>query len=432
MLVAIDAGHGKNTAGKQSPDGSFLEYEFNRAIALRIKKNLERCGVSVLLTAPGDADVALTTRCRAANKAKADIFVSIHSNATGDTWSPVRGWEIYISQIGGEAEKLAQEIHSASIPFLGLKDRGMKTANFYVLRKTNMPAVLIEHGFYTNQDEVLLLKGTAFRDKIAIADAKGILSFLGVAWKDDSSGDSAGRNSAYSLVNGMHIMKVPVKDFRIQYWDKPKRTTAIKNYYNCGYFANYSESGNNFTLPIGNIACEIYEENVLPIPLNYLKERGEIEGNMLKINAKSNGAQFKGKKVSTFFVYQNGMAQIEPTDFVPFDAVYAVSGAPVMRRGEDVSWVKEVLPEGWDESIALPTWHGFLGLKGDGYIYYIAMQTTTDNLFISSEAFNKLQPLGFFDVIKVDGGGSFIFDLDGENKAVTDENRRINNVGRCL
>ena len=269
MLVALDAGHGKNTAGKRSPDETFYEYEFNRAIATRIKKHLERCGVSVLLSAPDDTDVSLSARCRAAKNAKADIFVSIHANASGDTWSSARGWEIYAYKYGGEAEKLAQSIRDTSIPYLGLKDRGIKTANFYVIRKTPMPAVLIEHGFYTNQDEVLLLKGTAFRDKIAIADTKGILNYLGITWKEESDSmdsdsntnssensvqkTSAGRNSAYCYVNGMHIMKIPVSDFRVQYWDKPKKTTAIQNYYNCGYFANYSENGSVFTLPVANI-----------------------------------------------------------------------------------------------------------------------------------------------------------------------------------
>jgi len=182
MLVALDAGHGKDTAGKRSPDCTLLEYEFNRAIASRVRTILTAHGVSVILTAqPDDLDTSLSARCCAANKKKANIFVSLHANASGSgTWDSASGWEIYVYKKGGQAEKLAQSIHSVSLPCLGLKDRGIKEADFYVLRKTNMPAVLIEHGFYTNRGECALLKSTAFRDKCAEVDAKGILNYLGI------------------------------------------------------------------------------------------------------------------------------------------------------------------------------------------------------------------------------------------------------------
>lgn len=239
------------------------------------------------------------------------------------------------------------------------------------------------------------------------------------------------RDSAYSHLNGMHIMKMPLKDFMIQYADKTKENIGVSNYFNGGFFANFSENGQDFTLPVGNIACDICEKNIAPVAVKYLKERGTITNGKLRINAKSNGTQFKGK-VSTLFVYDKGVAQIEATDFVPNDACYAVSGAPVMLKGQDISWSNVVVREGWDESIARPTWHGFLGLKSDGYIYYIGMYTCSLNLFTSSEAYKKLKQLDFVDVIKIDGGSSYIFNLDGSIKAEVEGNRRINNIGRCL
>lgn len=181
MLIVLDAGHGKNTAGKRSPDSTLLEYEFNRAIAIRLKKILEEHGLKVLLTAPVDLNVSLASRAYAANNAKANIFVSIHANASGDSWSNAHGWEIFVWKKGGQAEKLAKAIHNASVPTLGIKDRGIKEAEFYVLRKTNMPAVLIEHAFYSNHDECTLLKSGAFRDKCATVDAQGILHYLGLS-----------------------------------------------------------------------------------------------------------------------------------------------------------------------------------------------------------------------------------------------------------
>lgn len=182
LKIAIDAGHGKETAGKRSPDGLLREYEFNRDVAQRLKGHLTRHGIDVMLTAPNDTDVSLNTRCTLSNNAKCDYFVSIHANAYGETWNTAKGWEIYILSKGGQAEKLARDIRTASVPQLGLVDRGVKCEQFAVLKNTAMPAVLIEHGFYTNIDECEKLKTAEFREACAVADCKGILKHLGVKY----------------------------------------------------------------------------------------------------------------------------------------------------------------------------------------------------------------------------------------------------------
>ena len=187
VKICIDAGHGSNTVGKRSPDGSLREYEFNRDVANRLKNILIAHGVEVILTCGDDYDLPLQQRCDIANQNKADYFVSIHANAYGTDWNDARGWEVFVVGKGGRAEELAETIHEYSIAELGLKDRGVKTANFYVLRNTNMPAVLIEHGFYTNKTECALLKDSDFRQKCAIADAKGILDFLDINYEEDKA-----------------------------------------------------------------------------------------------------------------------------------------------------------------------------------------------------------------------------------------------------
>jgi N-acetylmuramoyl-L-alanine amidase len=182
VKVCLDAGHGKETAGKQSPDGSLLEYEFNRDVATRIKNILERHNIEVFLTCDDDHDIDLKTRCMYANANECDYFVSIHANAHKEYWTDANGWEIHIIGKGGNAEKLAKCIQKHSIADLGLKDRGIKISNFQVLKDTDMPAVLIEHGFYTNKEEVEKLKDSTFRQKCAMADAKGILEHLGIEY----------------------------------------------------------------------------------------------------------------------------------------------------------------------------------------------------------------------------------------------------------
>lgn len=181
MKICLDAGHSAQTKGKRSPDSSLMEYEFNRDVGRRLKAILERHGVEVIETVTDDTDVSLAERCNIANKNNVDYFVSIHANADGNgyDWTSARGWEIYIVGKGGKAEKLAKSIQESSRE-LGLKDRGVKVANFQVLRDTKAPAVLIEHGFYTNKEECELLKAESFRQKCAEADARGILSYLGI------------------------------------------------------------------------------------------------------------------------------------------------------------------------------------------------------------------------------------------------------------
>ena len=181
-IVCLDAGHGIDTAGKRSPDGTLLAYEFNRDVANRIEEILARHDVEVV-TCYGDKVTPLNQRCAMANALGCDYYVSIHANADKEYWTNAKGWEIHIIAKGGKAEQLATKIHKYSQE-LGLKDRGIKISNFQVLRDTNMPAVLIEHGFYTNKEECEKLKDDDFRQKCAECDAKGILEQLGITYNE--------------------------------------------------------------------------------------------------------------------------------------------------------------------------------------------------------------------------------------------------------
>lgn len=179
LVVMIDPGHGITTAGKRSFDESLMEYEFNRDVANRLGTILEANGIEVKYTVTSNDDVSLKDRCAISNASDADIFVSIHANAFGTTdWNKINGWETYIYREGGYAEELAKEIEKASIPSLGLANRGVKDSDFYVVKYTNVPAVLIEHGFYTNLEELEKLKSSEFRQQLAEADAEGIINFF--------------------------------------------------------------------------------------------------------------------------------------------------------------------------------------------------------------------------------------------------------------
>ncbi len=180
LVVMLDPGHGESTAGKRSPDGLLKEYEFNRAVANKMKNILEAEGIEVLFTVNDDSDPSLSERCESANNSDTDIFVSIHANAygNGSEWTSPNGWEIYHFPGSVLGNRLAEAISSSNFPEIGIHNRGIKTANFYVIKNTYVPAVLIEHGFFTNIEEIELLKSDEWRDRVAGYNAEGIINFL--------------------------------------------------------------------------------------------------------------------------------------------------------------------------------------------------------------------------------------------------------------
>lgn len=187
--MAIDDGHGANTPGKRTPiipelGRSIRENEFNKAVAYYLDQELKACGFKTLLVAPTDEDTPLSTRTNRANAAKADIYVSIHYNAGGGS-----GVETYHYPSSAKGRKLAQCIHEYVIQGTPQKNRGIKTANFHVLRETKMPAVLIEYGFMDDPSlkEARLMLNKDFQKECARETAQGICKYFGVPYKGSTT-----------------------------------------------------------------------------------------------------------------------------------------------------------------------------------------------------------------------------------------------------
>lgn len=176
LKILLDAGHGYSTAGKRSPDG-MKEYEFTRVVANFAKQFLESYqNVTVYFAHSDDRDVPLQERTKKANQLKVDVYISIHANAYGSNWNDANGIETYIHpRHSQESAKLAQKMQRYLIISTGLKDRGVKTADFHVLRETTMPAVLIECGFYTNHNEAALLRSETYRRTCADSIVRAIV-----------------------------------------------------------------------------------------------------------------------------------------------------------------------------------------------------------------------------------------------------------------
>lgn len=237
--VALDSGHSKVVAGKRSFDQSFFEYEFNMYVSKRIQYHLSRHGVESKIFQVENTNLKeeLNERIKQINLYNPDISVSIHANAYSTDWNIANGWEIYYSANSLKGIKLAQFIHSESIPYLGLTDRGIKaTDELALVIRPHTPSVLVEHFFYSNKEELLRCNTNEFREKFAIADTKGILKYFGIEWKDeiimednikDTTITIGGTQIIGKLIDG--VTYVPFRDFVDAFknelevtWDKIK------------------------------------------------------------------------------------------------------------------------------------------------------------------------------------------------------------------
>lgn len=182
--VMLDPGHDAGNVNG-SPDGTYKEHEFALDMGGRIKAILEKAGVEVSMTRTDGSAVPLDERCRMANAIKdLNLYVSLHSNAADSSgqWSSARGWSAHIIAKGGNAEKAAKEIlKRVQAAGVAVRSQSIVVDNIQVLRDTVAPAVLIEHGFHTNEQDTALLKDSQYRQALASAEALGILDHLGLS-----------------------------------------------------------------------------------------------------------------------------------------------------------------------------------------------------------------------------------------------------------
>ncbi|MGL5752558.1 MAG: N-acetylmuramoyl-L-alanine amidase [Paraclostridium sp.] len=192
-LAILDAGHAEKVAGKEAPDKSMREWEFNDYIQNKAKSRCEAHGISIYLTNPspkGKDEMGLSKRSELANsyyskqgKPKT-IFVSIHANAASP--SSARGVETFIAGNASTTSKnFANTLNTNTYNSLkaldsGFKNRGVKTENFTVIYKANMPSVLWEVGFYTNKEDLNLLKNK--RADIVEVLVKSLCEYFGVKY----------------------------------------------------------------------------------------------------------------------------------------------------------------------------------------------------------------------------------------------------------
>ena len=192
--IFLDPGHG----GRDS--GAFYynvaEKDLNMQIYRKLRTKLEELGYKVLTSRDSDIDVDFVTeRSRMVNKTNSDIFISIHFNATGNTYSKASGIQTYSysdepdypSKINkywhnhpdrmSESKRLAAAIHSSLLAETGAKDAGLLESSYAVLRETAKPAVLLELGYMDNFSENQQIRDSRYQDKLVAGIVKGIQKY---------------------------------------------------------------------------------------------------------------------------------------------------------------------------------------------------------------------------------------------------------------
>jgi N-acetylmuramoyl-L-alanine amidase len=176
LTVVLDPGHGGGDPGAIGI-GGIREKDITLAISRRIQQSLQDKGINALITRADDTEVELQPRVDYADRANADVFVSVHANSISLSRPDVSGLETYYYSSG---LRLAQTIHNSLLERTTLDDRGVRRARFYVLVNTSMPAVLVETGFVTGSDDAARFRDPAALNGIADGITAGILQYLGV------------------------------------------------------------------------------------------------------------------------------------------------------------------------------------------------------------------------------------------------------------
>lgn len=180
-IIVIDPGHGGTENGAIA--NRVREADVNLAIGLKVRDRLAATGAIVVMTRISDQNVLaphspiaeeLQARVDITKAADADIFISLHANSNP---KPETAGAISFYQ-SGRPNDLARAIQSALIKQTGTIDKGVRPANFHVLRENQVPAALIETGFLTNQAEAEQLIDNIYQDKIADGICNGVINYF--------------------------------------------------------------------------------------------------------------------------------------------------------------------------------------------------------------------------------------------------------------
>lgn len=187
--IVIDVGHGGTDRGARRNSPYAEEKKLCLQTAKLVRRYLDQLGYHVVLTRTADNFLPLSKRVEIAKQANANIFVSVHFNSSKSPQA--KGVEVFFCDGSKKnsartiaSKKLATSVLGRIVKRTSARDRGVKKGNFYVIRETEMPAILVEGGFISNPDERKLLKSHAYQEKIAQGIADGVDIYFKERWRN--------------------------------------------------------------------------------------------------------------------------------------------------------------------------------------------------------------------------------------------------------
>lgn len=221
IKIGLDAGHGLKTAGKQTPDG-IKEWTLNDKVRDKVTAILSAYDCEIIHTDynEGNTDESLASRIARYKAAGVSAFVSIHHNAFTGTWNNATGVEVFTDKNPTAKDKqLANAIYPRLVKYTGLKGRGVKAENWYVINQNTIPAVLVEGGFMDSNIDHKVITSDAGQTAYAKAVAEGLIEFLGLKKKATTTKPATAANTGgftpYKVrvkVSALNIRKTPKWD----------------------------------------------------------------------------------------------------------------------------------------------------------------------------------------------------------------------------
>lgn len=183
QLIVIDAGHGGKDLGTQTLTGpKAYEKYLSLSTAYILERYLKEMGFKTVMTRTDDTFVPLKDRAAFANERRPVLFVSVHYNAAENT--SAHGIEVFYHKSEKDPDRVekskavAGKVLEGVIATTEAKSRGVKTANFVVIKETKMPAILVEGGFLTNSDEATKIRNGSYLKQVAWGIATGIREYF--------------------------------------------------------------------------------------------------------------------------------------------------------------------------------------------------------------------------------------------------------------
>ena len=288
--VFIDPGHGGYDNG--AVQNGVLEDEINLQISQKIEAKLKAKGVQVEMSRYDDTYLSLTDRTKMANNLGSDIFVSIHQNSA--TSSSAKGIETYYYSSRQDSKELASEIQDDLIQSTNATNRGVKTANYAVIKTASMASSLVECGFISNSTEAKNLSSSSYQDKVADGIVNGIMDYL----ENNVILNNAGSNNGGSASNGGNNTPTTTQSGTV------KVTGALN--VRSGAGTGYSVIGS-----LSNGAkVEIVETSGSWYKIKYGSGYGYISKDYVTVSSSSNGGSTNNGGNNTVTTTQSGIVKV--------------------------------------------------------------------------------------------------------------------------